>query len=423
MKRSVEVKPDGLTFQWVDYPIRIEIARIQNHKDGRIVGYIKVQDTARAKPHLREGSFNFTTLLTREKWVNTLSKICPTTDNHEYPWAEAFEEMAHEVVERTLLGEPIREVWTRDDIEEPPYLVYPIARKGQAVVIFGEGGIGKSYLAMLIGTVAQLPWKDNPLGLKPEAQVNNVLYLDWEADEETFAWRLTKLQRGLGLPHYSFHYRPCNFPLSHDVGQIIEKAWEIKAGLVIIDSIGAACGSDLNAAEAANVFNNALRQLNATSLAIGHTAKGDSLRPTIYGSTFFTNRPRSVWELQKSQEIGQDEMVLALWHRKSNDSRLFMPLGYALKFTDYDVNIKCHDIRTMDDFLAGMPIHTRINFILKHGPLTMKEILDKLNVSEDAKQTSEGTLKTELNRMLNAEKVAKMGGQLWGLAFQGELEE
>ena len=411
MQRAVEVKPDGLIFEWQDYPIRIEVARLQSHKDGRIVGYITVKDTARLKPHLREGNFNFTTLLTREKWVNTLAKIQP-----EYPWVEAFEEMAHEVVERTLLGEPIREVWTRDDIEEPPYLVYPIARKGQSVVIFGEGGIGKSYLAMLIGTVAQLPWEDNPLGLKPEARVNNVLYLDWEADEETFAWRLTKLQRGLKLPHYSFHYRPCNLPFSHDVGQIVEKAWEIKAGLVIIDSIGAACGSDLNAAEAANVFNNALRQLNATTLAIGHTAKGDSLRPTIYGSTFFTNRPRSVWELQKSQEIGQDEMALSLWHRKSNDSRLHMPWGYILKFTDYDTSIQRCDPRTIDDFLANMPIQTRINYILRYGPLSMKDMVEQLDIKE-------GTAKVELNRMLKAQRVVKLSPHLWGLASHEESEE
>jgi hypothetical protein len=88
---------------------------------------------------------------------------------------------------------------------------------------------------------------------------------------------------------------------------------------------------ELERAETAIRFFNALRSLRVASLILAHVAK-NSEEKTIYGSVFFSNFARSAWEMKKAQEAGEHIIRVGLYHRKTNLGPLQQPLGFKLHF-------------------------------------------------------------------------------------------
>ena len=104
---------------------------------------------------------------------------------------------------------------------------------------------------------------------------------------------------------------------------------------MIIDSLAAACGSDLSNPDTPIRFFTALRTLSVGSLIFAHVAK-NSEQQTIYGSVFFKNFARSVWEIQSVQD-GR-ELKVGLFNRKCNFG-LHAPIGLRYTFLDDAVRI------------------------------------------------------------------------------------
>src|SRR3990172_5453044 len=108
--------------------------------------------------------------------------------------------------------------------------------------IYGDGGLGKSYLGLYFATLATLG-KQNFLGLRfPEGPLN-VLYLDWELDIDEFSRRTLKIANGLGLSEIpsNLHYYSPDKSLYKLLPELkgITKANGIQ--FLTIDSLGAAC--------------------------------------------------------------------------------------------------------------------------------------------------------------------------------------
>jgi hypothetical protein len=195
--------------------------------------------------------------------------------------------------------------------------------------------------------------------------------------------------------------------VAESVEQLQKTVTDKKIKLLIVDSLGPAARGNLNDPEPAIQYHAALRQLGITSLTLAHTSKDQfTKKRTIFGSVFFTNLARSVWECKSEQEIGEDETVISLKHTKANLSKLHPPLGYKFTFTDNTIKIVKTDLK--DTGLSGeLPLSIQIKNLLRSGTKTVKEIAEALEASEP-------TTRTAINRLYRKELLVKVGDS-WGL--------
>ncbi|MBA7546929.1 hypothetical protein ES705_39330 [subsurface metagenome] len=229
----------------------------------------------------------------------------------------------------------------------------------------------------------QLPYHDNALVLTTDKESTLCLYLDYEDDPSSFRKRWSALERGFGKGAMSILYRRMTAPLADSVEQLRNTISNKKIGLIIVDSLGPAARGNLNDPEPAIKYHAALRQLGVTSLTLAHTAKDQfTKKRTIFGSVFFTNLARSVWECKAEQETGEDEAIISLKHTKANLSRLHPPLGYRFTFTGNTINITKTDLR--DTGLSGeLPLSWQIKNLLRQGSFTVGEISEQLSSNAD----------------------------------------
>lgn len=299
------------------------------------------------------------------------------------------------------------EIMALDDTAEPTFLIYPLLPLNQPTILFGDGGTGKGHLAMLLGLIATLPYFDNELGLIAPKVSTPTLYLDYEADRNDFENTLSNLCRGIG-EFCSFYRIPAFQPLPDIANNLHLICQDKKIKLMIIDSLGPACGGNPNDAEAAIKMFNALRQFpDITKLLIAHNSKDPLTKSrTPFGSVFFLNLARSVWEVKKAQEVDSNIMTLALTHRKYN-RRQQLPIGLELTFADDGpITMKRVDLSTTE-LSTEMPIHYQITDLLKYeGLLTQEEIAEALG--RDNK-----SIHTILYR--HKDRFIKLEGNKWGL--------
>jgi len=326
------------------------------------------------------------------------------------PWTDILTYVVGKTLEIARRGEPVEEIWPKEDDDLiPSYLLEPILYLNHPAVIFGDYGSLKSLFALVIGYVAQLPYRDNNLGLIAAKESTRCLYLDYEDDPSSFRKRWGATQRGFGIKApMPILYQRMTAPLTDAVEQLRQIIANEKIGLLITDSLGPAARGNLNDPEPAIKYHAALRQLGITSLTLAHNSKDPlTKKRTIFGSVFFTNLARSVWECKSEQEIGEDEAVISLRHTKANLSRLHPPLGYKFTFTGKMITIAKADLG--DTGLSGeLPLSWQIKNLLRTGSLPINEIAKQLNSGPD-------TVGRTLRRMRSKEKVVKLEDDTWGL--------
>jgi hypothetical protein len=390
----------GYKFEWLSELINIEVTRLKQHNDGRLLGELSISTTLPGyEPHLHQASFNFTASSTREKLSKSMQVICP-----ECEWHDILEQLCVYTLRKYRAGTPVKSLWTSSEINPPSYLINPFIIRNYPTIIFGDPSSGKSTLAQLFITALTLPWEENQLGLNLTSEVNECIIFDYETDEDTIAWQIGCIQRGMGLPEFGFHYRRCFLPLADDVEEAMKAIEETGAKVIIVDSLGPACGGELNEAKPALAYANALRKLNRTSITLAHTSKNaNGQGKSVYGSIFFQALARSVWEIKKIQENDSDEIEVGLFHRKPPPfSKLQKPVGFKFQFDGEKTIIKNQDPRGVGEFLKSMGTTSQILELLKDGLLTKDEVSQELEITPD-------NAKVALNRLKNKNLVVKVG--------------
>jgi hypothetical protein len=329
----------------------------------------------------------------------------------DIPWVDILTYIAGKTKEIARQGEPVQEIWaSEEDKLTPSYLLEPILYLNHPTVIFGDYGSLKSLFGLVIGYVAQLPYSDNKLGLITGKESTHCLYLDYEDEPLSFRRRWSAIEKGFGLkaPMPILYRRMVN-TLADSVERLQQIIVDKNIKLLIIDSLGPAARGNLNDPEPAIRYHEALRRLGITSLTLAHNSKDPLTRKrTIFGSVFFTNLARSVWECKAEQETGENEAIISVKHTKANLSRLHPPLGYRFTFTDNSIAIAKTDLK--DTGLSGeLPVRWRIKDALRERAMTIQELAERLGTSPD-------TVGRTVRRMRSKTEVMKLEDDRWSLA-------
>lgn len=392
-------------FAWPDLGIKVLVDRYTDKGHAELGFYSVNGDNKEKLIHYTQANMLSTT---------TMSSLAKRLEKHttEVNWSELLTLITGKVLELARTADEVSEIWPDDKSTlEVEYLLYPVLYLNHPSVLFGDYGSLKSWMSLVIAYIVQLPYYDNGLGFQVSEKSSTCLFLDYEDDNTSFQKRWSAMSKGFSHTTMPLLHQRMTAPLYENVDQIKRLVDEKRVRLIIIDSLGPAARGNLNDPEPAIKYHAALRQIGVTSLTLAHTSK-DSLskKRTIFGSVFFTNLARSVWECRAEQEVGEDEVIISLKHNKANLSRLHNPLGFKFKFGHNSVSVNKADLENTG--LSGdLPIPRRIEALLANeGDLSNKEIAEKIN--EDYASVKAITYKMGKKGIL-----VKVGGN-WGLAYE-----
>ena len=158
-----------------------------------------------------------------------------------------------------------------------------------------------------------------------------------------------------------------------------------------------------------------LRSLGISSLLIDHTNKQNG---ELFGSVYKFNSSRQVFEIKKSQIEGQDKLVLGLFHKKANNSRLIKPMGIELLFNEemQSMSVIRKDVKDtpLEDQLG---VRQRIGNVLSaFGKMTVSEIVDELNPKPDGSLFTENHISKELSTGKRKNIFVQLPDNKWGLS-------
>lgn len=332
------------------------------------------------------------------------NQLVAASQNDQIPWRQLLEYACLHTVQLLREGEPVVDLGASEPSQDVRWLLRRFLPDDETTTIFAEGGSGKSILALALGVSVEA---GRPLlsCIEP-VRAGPVLYLDWETHRGELGRRLWWLARGHGLdaPARVLYLRP-HRPLVDEIKRIRTLTRERRIALVILDSLGPACGGEPERAQTMIDTFDALRELSpAARLVLSHVAKngGDdpSRRRTPFGSVYVRELSRVVWELRGTPV--RDGTNLGLFLTKSNYGQLPSPLGVHLTINDADRTMALTTIAVASDpdlaYAAGLSFRIA-NLLGKTAPLTTNELAEEL----DAK---EGVVRATLNRMTNVVRVS-----------------
>ena len=383
------------SYSWEGEQVQITVQRIR--EDGRHTPSADIR--IRAKP---EGHIHFTRInLLSTQARNQVARHCAGRCTRGRDWDALIEQTCVMTLDHWRQGEPVVNLGTVKPSPEPSYRLKPFLLENEATLIYGDGGIGKSYVA---GYLASQVDQGVKLGAFEPIQ-GKVLYLDYETNAEIAARRFQALAKGFGFGADSnVLYRFCFQPLAADISEVQKIVAESEIDCVVVDSAGPACGGDPESASSAINYFTALRSLRRTSLTIAHRSKSGSVGP--FGSVYWVNYPRATYELKKAQETGENTMHVAMIHKKVNEGQLQEPVAFRFTFHKGAVTVAEESIENVPEFSSELPVAEQLARALSQGgPQSAKELAE-------ATQLNLGSIQVTLSRESMFQRV---GNVRWDL--------
>lgn len=401
---------DAYFVVWTTPPIALEFAHLRHGSDGLSA---EITTTATDTGWVHWARVNLGSSQSRAAYVKALSHGHPSET-----WPDMIATACLEVARAARVGEPALSV-TAEPSPEARWLLPGLIPLGETSVMFGDGGTGKSLwsLALAAAGLTGIPLAGQSRW--QVASLTRVLYLDWESLRSDHGARLWGLLTPLGARTDGILHRSMSRGLAEDIPAIRQIVAREAVDLVIVDSLGAACGAEPEGADAAVRTMNALRSLApATRLVIAHVSKAAAeashgpARP--YGSVYVANLARSVIEVRRDETAPEAELVCTYHHRKANLGRLQAARALRWCFEDNGY-IR---VSSAEPDLSRAHLPAQIIDALAHGALSVTSLADQLGESI-------GSVRTTLNRLAKRNIVLRVveGGKgkadetLWGRAL------
>jgi hypothetical protein len=395
-----------VTVEWIAKQVKAEARGLKEHSDGRIAGHLSIETTLPGTARsLRAAQFTFTALRSRTELATDLAKKVS-----ELNWDQMIEFLCSVVTTYVQGGEPVEDILAGQQVAATRFALWPLLIEHHPVILFGQEGTAKSYLALLITYLAVSGSKEaEALGLRIDAPLKSLLYLDWEGTGDVVRERLNMLQRGMNLPTVPFQYRRCTRPLFSDV-DAIKASVKGTPDLIIVDSLIPAAGGDPSSPQVANELFTALRSFGATSLLIGHAPKhtANTAGASVFGSGVFQFLTRSLWEIRRDQEDEEDTILVGLVHKKMNYGRRERPLGFRFTFSPDSVAVTREDVAALPSMESARSLTTRIvHHLTENGKQSPKQMSEALGVEQNK-------ISATLTYLRGKHLVARLDRGYWG---------
>lgn len=333
-------------------------------------------------------------LLESEEWVGMLTQACGLA------------------VARYRDGAPAVDLWAEESGPAGRYLVKPFVFDNAVNLLYGAGDSGKSALSLVLGLVVASG--EEIAGLVTERQ-GNVMYLDWEDSDDTHRERVRALARGFGIEGQEgwFKYRRMDASLRESTRAIRKDIATYNVALVIIDSIGMACGGDPNDAGGIIQAMLAARSLGVPVLAIHHLAKEAKDKSTPYGSVYASNEARMSWLVESEREL-DGALRMSLTNYKSNRGARHDRQAFSFRFVEDDyerierIEVTSLTFAQVKDVGKGGQKY-KIADALKRGAMTVGEIAEATGITT-------ATVRMWLNRSKDELFVKLPDGKRWGVS-------
>src|SRR5262245_42613684 len=230
--------PRGLGYAMVlpDLTVELTVRRLTRSR-GELHGEISVAcglpGTSSKDGHLHQARFNLSSTQSR----HTLAKaLVARTSLPDLAWADILEDFCRRVLGADDHGEPVTMVGARPRSVSRPYRLDPLLPLGDPVILYGEGGTGKSTLAAAIAVSVETGVAVVPGFIPRKAPT---LYLDWESGPDAINERVALIGSGANLARPAeIRYRAMTRPLADAAEDLAAYITDEHIGLVVVDSIG-----------------------------------------------------------------------------------------------------------------------------------------------------------------------------------------
>jgi hypothetical protein len=358
-----------LTVSEIGLALEVDRLRRDHHElIGELSVYCQLPGARTVNGTLSIADFNLSSARARSERAKLLTERAnaPSVD-----MASLVEELCQRVLQADRAGQPaidLRQLprpGADDDTISAEGLVLP---KRHPSIVFGDGGTGKSYLALYVaGRIAE--------------KGASVALFDWELAGDDHRDRLERLFPD-GMPRIL--YARCDRPLVYEVDRLRRIVRDGGIEFSVFDSVAFACDGPPEAAEVAARYFRAVRQIGGGSLHIAHISKADNADEKPFGSAFWHNGARSTWYIkQDDASAGTDVLQVGLFNRKSNLGRLRPPLGFSISFGEETTTFRRTDVADSPDLAAKLTVRQRMAYLLRGGAMTVKQLAEEIDAKPD----------------------------------------
>lgn len=395
-------------FEWPE-PERaiLELDMVRAERSGDVTAEMTVTSTAPAIGGvIHHARVNLVGTRSRQELARHLASRTQgiTTD-----WQTLVELACRETLRAFRAGAPavlLRDVPPRSD-DDTGHALDPLALSALPTLIFGDGGSAKSMVAL--GAGAAIHTGRPFAGMTPD-RPRRVGLLDWELDAQAHRDRLARMFGEDAIPDVL--YVPCARPLADDQDRLRRIIGRHGLEFLVVDSIALGCDGPPEAAEVANRYLAALRELGLPALCVAHVNRqGDTDRP--FGSAFWHNGFRLTWYAKREADPSPDSLRVGLFPKKANLGPLPPAIGLTIAFGDGAITFSRTDVADVVDFAAEVPLARRIPAELRTGAQTIVALATSLDAEPD---TVGRTLRRLRTRREVVDMVGPDGITRWGLA-------
>ena len=353
-----------------DYCVVLDVDRVKRNRWGALGGELTVRCSLSGASTidgdlLWSGDVSFSDTRGKADLARQLDARAKTSD---LDWPVLLDELGMRVRDAEREGEPA--VFLRDVAKPPPDQLLQVdgltLLRKHPVIIFGDGGSAKSYLALnLAGRIEQTT------GMR-------VGLFDWELGAEDHRLRLEHLFGADRMP--GIVYARCSKPLVHEVDRLTRIVQDHRLNYVILDSVAFACDGPPEAAEVAGNYMRAVRSLGVGSLHLAHVSKAEGADQKPFGSSFWHNGARMTWFVKLSEgRPAASEITIGLFNRKANLGPRLKAVGYTIRFDEDRTQFAQVDLADVSDLASKLTIYERITAALKTGPMTIAALAEGID--------------------------------------------